>query len=62
MHKTLERLQTTLFGNVEEGTGTEHEDCYGNFKKLQRNSFDYAKTYDFDKLLYRPKFLGSSFL
>ena len=34
--ETLERLQKTLFSNVFEGPGSEHEDCCGTFKETRK--------------------------
>ena len=39
-----------------EGTGSEHESCYGTFKKLVRNS-EYSKSENFKKLTVLAKFL-----
>ena len=45
---TLDRLQKR-FGFVLEGLGSGHEDYYGTFKKLVRNS-EYSKSENFKKL------------
>ena len=34
---------------LQQGTGREHEDCYGTFKNLARNS-EYSKSDNFKKL------------
>ena len=60
--KHWECLRKHCFGIVLRGggTGNEHEDCNGTFKKLIRNS-EYSKSDNFfeRKFQYWPKFLVS---
>lgn len=45
----MERLQQTLFWNVDNATGSKQEDCYWTFKKVVRSS-EYSELHDFKNL------------
>ena len=54
----LDYVAISPFIYFKEGAASEHEDCYGTFKKLLRNS-EFSKSDNFKKLQYLPKFLVS---
>ena len=54
----LERPQSTLIRNAQQGTRSGHEDCYETFKKLVRNS-EYSKSDNSKNFQCWPKFLVS---